>query len=226
MAAKKKSAKAPPERGAALVERVIAKLARSKKFAPKPLASDVIAKLAFPGKKPLPPSLKRWLAFDARYLRIFDVAKPKLARTTFHDMMEREFDAQTAEAYDFSSLLPGDCYALPGGSDSRPFLYVGEADDAGEYPVLVVDTDDTPFVCVEYPGLDVYLAVTFEVVRPGGRDHYARLFDDAVWKSAMETQARKNFYGFKSFDVGGGDIEHVDGKEAAIAAADEVFAKL
>jgi hypothetical protein len=187
----------------------------------------VIAKLAFPGGKRLPPSLERWLAYDAEYLRIFDkVSKPKLERRSFREMMEREFDADAAEAFDFSDLLPGDCYALPSGSDSRAFLYVGEADDAGEYPVLLVDTDDTPFVCVEYPGLDVYLAMSFDVLKPGGRDHYARLFDDKVWKAAMEVHARKNFHGFKSLDLAGGSTEHVDGEEAANAAQEEIFAAL
>ncbi len=32
---------------------------------PQPLAPEVIAQLTFSSGKPLPPSLKRWLAFDA-----------------------------------------------------------------------------------------------------------------------------------------------------------------
>ena len=35
---------------------------------PKPLAPEVIAQMTFPSGRPLPPSLKRWLAFDAGWL--------------------------------------------------------------------------------------------------------------------------------------------------------------
>jgi hypothetical protein len=216
---------------------VVAKLSREKTLKlggcgipyapPKPLDAKKIDALAFPGGKPLPPSLKRWLAFDARYLGIFkSLARPKLERVSFLDMMKHEFDARTAETYDFSFVLPGDCYVVPGGSDSRRFLYVGDVDDAGEYPILLVDTDDTPFVCVEYPGLDVYLAMEFGVVKAHGADEYAGLFEDPAWKSAMEAQARKNLCGFKSIDMGGGSTQHVDGADAAAAAEDELYSAL
>jgi hypothetical protein len=110
---------------------------------------------------------------------------------------------------------------VPGGSDSRRFLYVGEPDDIGEYPVMLLDTDDIPFVCLEYPCFDVYLAEMFEVTnRSGGT--YAALFDDRALGPSMAAQARRNFGGFKSLDLGGGDTEHLDGEEGV----EEGFARL
>ena len=44
----------------------------------------------------------------------------------------------------------GDCYGLHFGSDSRRFLYVGEPDSREEPPVLLLDTDENPYIGVEY----------------------------------------------------------------------------
>jgi hypothetical protein len=210
-----------PVRGAALVEMVIAHLERTgaKKALgapPEGLSEEAIAGLTLPGGLPLPPSLRRWLAYDARWLGWFeDLAHPVLPARSYHAMMVQEFDEQMAEIWDFSDMLPETCLVVPGGCDSRRFLYAGKADDAGEYPVLLVDTDDIPFICVEYPGFDVYLATSFDVIETHGEETYAGLFADPLWAPAMEQQARLNLLGFKCFDHGGGDTMHVDGDEAA-----------
>ena len=64
----------------------------------------------------------------------------------------------------------GECFLLPGGSDSRRVLAVGEPDTIGEYPVLALDVDDMPFLGLMYPGFDVYLAhvvIAADAVDPG-----------------------------------------------------------
>jgi hypothetical protein len=43
------------------------------------------------------------------------------------------------------------------GADSRRMIYLGATDEHGEYPVFTLDTDDTPFVCLNGP-VDVWLA--------------------------------------------------------------------
>jgi hypothetical protein len=222
----------PIVRGVKLVERVIATVEKdggtlggcgipTRKATPVP--ASALDGLTFPSGAPLPPSLARWLAYDALWLDLFDdPVRPVLRPRTLGGLAAAEFDAQTGDLFAaFEPLLPGDCYLVPGGSDSRRFLYIGEPDEIGEYPVMLLDTDDIPFVCLEYPGFDVYLAEMFGVTnRAGGT--YAALFDDRVFGPAMAAQARRNFGGFKSLDLGGGDSEHLDGD----AAAEEGLARL
>lgn len=218
------TAEGTPVRGAALVELAISAIERAGArkalgHAAEGLSEEALAKLTFPGGKPLPPSLRRWLAYDAHWIEWFeDLARPTLPEVGFHRMMVEQFDEQMADVWDFSEMLPEHCYCVPGGSDSRRFLYVGQADEEGEYPILLVDTDDVPFVCVEYPGFDVYLASSFDAIELRGEEVYSGLFSDPLYGPAMVKQARLNLHGFKCFDQGGGDTAHVDGEEAASEA--------
>ncbi|MFC6599439.1 hypothetical protein [Kitasatospora paranensis] len=136
---------------------------------PVPLPPDVLTSLALPDGRPLPPSLRRWLAFDAGWLAELgwyaDPARPDLRGGSLSAVVAGMFGFGSAERAwtesfaAFETLLPGPCLPLFGGRDSRRFLYLGgEPDSHGEYPVLVADMDDIPYVGVEYPGLDVYLA--------------------------------------------------------------------
>ncbi|WP_371502007.1 hypothetical protein OG871_33705 [Kitasatospora sp. NBC_00374] len=162
--------------GAALVDLVVATV-RQDGWAscdapmpdrPVPLPAEVLDKLRLPGGRPLPPSLRRWLAFDASWLAGLgwypDPAAPDLAGLPLQAATDLLYGFGSADAVwsemvgEFETVLPGRCFPLAGGSDSRRLLYVGEPDSAGEYPVLVTDVDDLPYVAVMYPGLDVYLA--------------------------------------------------------------------
>jgi hypothetical protein len=139
--------------------------------------------------------------------------------------MKQEFDAQTADMYaEFEKLLPAPCLVIPGGSDSRRFLYAGEPDEHGEYPIFIVDTDELPFVCVAYPGLDVYL--TDGVVTKIMKGTYTDCFRHRSYKPMLIDQARRNFHGFVALDYQLGDTEHVDGPEVAASAGQELFADL
>lgn len=197
--------KAP--RGVVLVEQVIAAARAEARGAlqgqPAPVPAETLATLTFAGGQPLPPSLRRWLAFDAGYLGFFDrIAKPAFQPQTFTELVIAEFPG--AEEYadtlwaPFQKILPGDCYLVPGGADSRRFLYVGTPADDGEYPVFVFDNDDVPYVAIEAPGLDVYLADQF------GLPSHAH-------GAAIADQARRNFHGFRSFGLDG--VVLLDGTE-------------
>lgn len=185
---------------------------------PEGLTPDELAGLSLPGGRPLPPSLAKLLAFDQDFLDILeddDDGKLQLAFRSFKDMMAEEFDDETAENADFSELLPGPCLVIPGDNDSRRFMYAGEPDAFGEYPVFVVDIADIPFVAIEYPGLDVFLAdgVTEDIADDG----VIGCFEHPVYGPMLEDQARRNFDGWKVFDVGGELSQHLDG-EAAVKA--------
>ncbi|MFJ8016516.1 hypothetical protein [Streptomyces sp. NPDC096339] len=138
---------------------------------PVPLAPEVLDRLRLPGDRPLPPSLRRWLAFDGSWLAgvgwYEDPAEPVLGDRGLGATAEWMYgsgDGLVAMLGDFEELLPAVCLPLVGGCDSRRLLYLGSPDSTGEYPVLVTDIDDLPYVGVMYPGLDVYLADLAEVL--------------------------------------------------------------
>lgn len=139
---------------------------------PRPLSPEVIERLTFPGGRPLPPSLKRWLAFDAGWLESFgwfsSLEPPIFSPRTVGQIADEEFDHdQIAELagvegdLDFYAPLDErlpECFLLPEGTDSRRIFAVTEPDALGEYPVLVIDEDDVPYAAIMYPGFDVYMA--------------------------------------------------------------------
>jgi len=218
MAARKKSSAKKTEglHGVALVERVIAKI-ESDGFdvfgkcgmkevkKPAPIAAAALDKLAFPNGAPLSPALERWLAYDASWLDWFDdVKKPKFKPKKLGPYTTDEYGMD----WGYGEGLPqleGDCYGLHFGSDSRRFLYVGKPDTQGEYPVLLTDTDDTPYLCVEYPGIDVYLAIYAGVIEAEDRTYNA-LSKDARYGARMKEHAKLNLFGRQEIEVGIDDI--------------------
>lgn len=220
----------PKERGAALVQLVIDKIEAEggvlsgcgiKKHKAKGMAPAALAKLTLPDGKPLPPSLATFLAYDETYLGVLDKSK-KLAFRTFNQMMRAEFNAATAKMYeDFARILTGQCLVIPGGSDSRQFMYVGVPDEHGEYPVFVVDTDEVPWVALVYPGFDVCIADgTIMTIRKGT---YTDTWGSPRYRSPLAEQARRNFRGLKMLGMFGQDTEHVDGAKAADVVVNELF---
>jgi hypothetical protein len=212
-------------RGDALVDSVLAKIEEEGGGLlgmvveePEGLTPEELAGLSLPGGRPLPPSLAKFLAYDQDFLDVLedgDDGKLALSFRTFKDMMAEQFDDETAENADFTNVLPGQCLVLPGDGEARRFMYVGEPDAFGEYPVFVVDISDIPFVAIEYPGLDVFLAegVT-EVILDEDVDN---CFEHPVYGPMLEDQARRNFAGWKVYDVGGEDSEHLEGPDAVSA---------
>jgi len=167
---------------------------------PRPVPLEVLATLTFPNGQPLSPSLKHWLAFDSSWLNWFDPVQPLFRPLKLGDYVTREFDALWGGIYAAvgKTLLTGDCYGLPFGSYSRRFLYVGHTDSLGEYPVIMIDTDDLPYVAIEYPGLDVYLAAHAGVLQPD------EVIDEnhPIYGWRVREHAQLNLGGWAEFEIG------------------------
>ena len=172
---------------------------------PRPIPDDVLAQLTFPSGRPLPPSLRRWLAFDASWLldlRWFS-ADGSYAFTP------RRLDAIVQDEFDFWGEMYAplgerlsECFLLPGGSDSRRIYAVTDEPDAlGEHPVLVVDTDDIPYAAVMYPGFDVYMA---DEAGFGIHDFstYEALHEDRRYTTRLAHHARLLFGGKPGIEIG------------------------
>jgi hypothetical protein len=177
-------------RGVPLVEAVMAyRKGKREKLAGLPAAA--LAKLSL-GDRPLSPALEAWLSADAK---TFTLGAP----TSLLEMVRADFGEEWASCYaDLAPLLPAPIVLFEGwGSDSRRFLYLGKTDALGEYTVMTIDTDDTPFLCVNGP-VDVWLA-----------QHAGFLADEAVYgqvpkayAATRQEHARLNFEGhaFWEFD--------------------------
>lgn len=155
----------------------------------------MIASLRLPGNRPLSPSLAEWLAFDAGFFEwLDDDGHPVLPERDVGELALAVYpgdDAQTAATFTglTAELMKGFCLPLPLGDQSRRFLYLSEPDELGEYPVLLLDIDDQPYVGVEYPGIDVYLATHAGLIETPERmsGSYA---DDPRFRSRMEHHIR------------------------------------
>ncbi|HLY32654.1 MAG TPA: hypothetical protein VKQ36_16650 [Ktedonobacterales bacterium] len=172
---------------------------------PTPMPADTLATLTFPSGKPLPPSLRRWLAFDTSWLSNFGWFDKERHFTPrrLDEIVRDEFDELWGEMYQPVADRTGECFLLPGGSDSRRIYAVTEPDSLGEYPVLVIDTDDLPFVGVMYPGFDIFMG---DEAGLDGMDcdfpTYEGLFDDPRYAKRLREHARILFNGHPSIEIG------------------------
>lgn len=209
------------DHGAALIDRVVAHLRTSPELLrdfdgrgvpgmPVPMSSDVLAAMSFPSGRPLPPSLRRWLAFDAGWLAEGGWLTDDLTAFTpraLSEIVREEYGYEPEDLGDGTQLdatsawqpldeLFSECFLLPGGSDSRRVLAVTEPDAWSEYPVLATDNDEDDWLGVMYPGLDVFLAELVGVIEFGEFDFCTDLADHPVCRDRMtEHIARPPFEG-------------------------------
>jgi membrane associated rhomboid family serine protease len=147
-------------RGVALVEIVIEHVEAYGLVAmPSPMGASELASLTFPGGRPLPPSLRRWLRFDRTVP--FGDQPPRALRARAYWKAELRYD-DPGWLRRLDAVIPREVVPLPGGDESRTALYLGAMDERGEYPLLVFDIDDVPSVYFE-AGFDVWLARHFSL---------------------------------------------------------------
>jgi hypothetical protein len=196
MASPKKRA-AP--RGVELIERVIASLEERK--APKPpapLDAVAIAEMKLANGAPLPPSLQRFLALHGPAHQFPGNWAPGKLSALDHlgvaELIQKVYPKDLLRYFDIGPIveaLPGRCHPIDWDPPLR-FLYVGEPDEWGEYPVLVLqDYDDVLDVVVDYPGLDVHLACSAQVV-PSPR-YYGGIVEDPAYGPMLKAAVKKNF---------------------------------
>jgi hypothetical protein len=198
--------------GVALIDAVIAKVKRDGALKITKPTPAKLARLKFPNGKPLSPALERWLAFDASWLGWFaDPTKPVFRPRTLGDYTIAEYDFD----WGFGQLgFDGEVYGFEdAGSESRRLLYVGEPDSIGEYPVLVTDSNSNPYITVEYPGIDVYLAVMMGLVKYN-MGVYGAMLGHPVYGARMKQHAARYFAG-----KNGGQVEELVGDPRALWAS-------
>lgn len=162
-----------------------------------PMAEELLADATFPSGRPLPPSLRAWLAYDISLLERHKWFTPDgdFAPRPLDQLVGDEMGDFWGAEFAWLSGRFSECFLLPGGSDSRRILAVTDPDDEGEYPVFALDVDDLPYLGLMYPGFDVYLADTAGLLGPGARETYTDLIHHGTYGPRMRRHAAQCFAG-------------------------------
>lgn len=125
-------------RGAKLVKKALAS-ASSIIPTPEPIPAPLVRKLQLPNGEKLSPAMKELLAFDVSWLGIeYDDEEAEVEGTSLDDILEEQFGEEAVPAFgEAVEMLGEDCVAFAAETDPPACLYVGEVDEAGEYPVLL-----------------------------------------------------------------------------------------
>ncbi|CCH28687.1 hypothetical protein ABZ816_27200 [Actinosynnema sp. NPDC047251] len=168
---------------------------------PKPMSADTLAALTFPSGRPLSPSLRTWLAYDTSLFERHGWFAPDGTLTP--RPLDRLASDTLGEFWGecFTPITPQfpECFLLPGGSDSRRVLAVGEPDSTGEHPILALDVDDMPFAGLMYPGFDVYAANEASLIQHEF-DTYLDFFDNPTYAHRMNEHAKHRFAGEQCYE--------------------------
>lgn len=155
----KKSGDAAGLRGAKLIKKAI-EVGKAEAFSsPEPVAPVVLKRLVLPNGEAISASMKELLKVDSLWLGIeFDEDEGDIEAVSFDDLIEDYFGAESVHLFaEASELFDGDCIAVGGASDALRFLYIGEADESGEYAVITARKDPEPWVGGFIP-FDVWVA--------------------------------------------------------------------
>jgi hypothetical protein len=127
-------------RGSKLMKKAIEAAKTSGVLAsPEPIEPASLArKLKLPNGESVSPAMKELLAFDAAWLGIsYDDEEAEVEAMSLEEVVEEHFGEEAVSAFaEASEMLSGDCVLFSAEIERPACLYVGEADDAGEYPVL------------------------------------------------------------------------------------------
>ncbi|HEY6882341.1 MAG TPA: hypothetical protein VI299_30125 [Polyangiales bacterium] len=124
---------------------------------PEPVASALLKKLALPNGEGVSPAMKELLKVDALWLGMeFDDEEGDIESVTFEEAVEDFFGEDGLVTFgEACELFDGDCVQIGGASETLRVLYVGEADESGEYAVITVSKEPQPWV--ELAPFDVWV---------------------------------------------------------------------
>lgn len=133
-------------RGAKLMKKAIEAAQATGVLAdPEPIEPASLArKLKLPNGETISPAMKELLAVDVAWLGIsYDDEEGEIESASLDEVVEEHFGEEAvpafAEAYE---MLGDDCVMFSTELERPACLYVGEADEAGEYPVLSLTWQD------------------------------------------------------------------------------------
>jgi hypothetical protein len=137
-------------RGTKLIKKAIEKGREEALAEPEPVASAVLKKLALPNGEPVSPSMKELLKVDALWLGMeFDEDEGDIESVTLEEAVEDFFGEDAPALFaEACELFDGDCVVIGGAAEALRVLYVGEADESGEYAVLTVAKTPEPWVAL------------------------------------------------------------------------------
>jgi hypothetical protein len=147
-------------RGEALVREVIAALRPKDVPTPRPLSPRQLATLTLPGGRPLPPSLRAWLAFDTEWFFTSPEApmwREEKVSAILRRMWDLPDDALEDELAEVDERFPAGGLLLPQSAKQQHILYLGQVDEDGEHPIVAFE--DTPEgAWVKFAGFDAFVA--------------------------------------------------------------------
>ena len=159
MAIKKEVA---PLRGAKLMKKAIESAKSSGLIAsPEPVEPASLArKLKLPNGEIVSPAMKELLAFDAAWLGVaYDDEEAELEAMSLEEVVEEHFGEEAVPAVaEACEMLGGDCILFSTELARPACLYVGEADEAGEYAVLSMTWQDGVATIGGFVPFDVWAA--------------------------------------------------------------------
>jgi ankyrin repeat protein len=157
-------------RGVAMIEKIITGIENGTSHikipVPQPIEKGKLEKLMFDKGVALPPSLKRFLEFDASWLAtdygLFDdlenpVFQPVSVAEALRDGLMDENFWQCFKKLP-KPLPQAKCITLDCGCETMRILFLGKPDKNGEYAVLDLDIDDMPSIYLAASSFDIWLA--------------------------------------------------------------------
>lgn len=149
-------------RGAKLMKKAIESAKASGVIAePQPIEPASLArKLKLPSGEPVSAAMKELLAFDAAWLGIaYDDEEAEIEGVSLDEVVEEHFGEEAVAAFaEACEMLGGDCVLFTTELDRRACLYLGEADETGEYPVLSMTWQDGVATIGGFVPFDVWAA--------------------------------------------------------------------
>jgi hypothetical protein len=159
MATKKEVA---PLRGAKLMKKAIESAKASGVLgAPEPIEPVSLArKLKLPNGESISPAMKELLAFDAAWLGIaYDDEEAEVEGMSLEEVVEEHFGEEAVAAFgEAYELLGGDCVLFTTELERPACLYIGEADEVGEYSVISMTWQDGVATIGGFVPFDVWAA--------------------------------------------------------------------